>query len=140
MNQDQLTAQVLAHGKDIAALRQSAKSAHKRIDENDRIISGIHKLAANIQALTLQVKLLTDRMDSNTIRIEDCLKSHSERIGAVEVLSRTAVRNEASITNLESRVDAIELEPAKKWKDLARQMLALLCAAVAGSALAYIIR
>jgi len=140
MTTEQLTAQIMAHGKDIAALWQSAKSAHKRIDENDRIIKGIHKLASNIEALTLQVKLLTERMDNSIDRMERSIKSQGGRIGAVETFCRTVERNEQSLCALESRVDAIEKEPAAKWKDLVRQMIALVCAGLIGSALAYLIR
>lgn len=42
----------LEHTREIAALWESLKSAHKRIDENDRLTAGIHKLAKNIAAKT----------------------------------------------------------------------------------------
>jgi len=112
MTGDQLTQQIMAQSKDIAALRERVKSAHKRIDENDRITTGIHKLASNVEALALQVKLLTERMDSSINRMEKSIKSQDERIGA------------------------IEKEPATKWKELVRQMIALAVAALAGSMLA----
>ena len=140
MTSQQLTQQILAQSKDIAALWQSTKSAHKRIDENDRIIKGIHKLASNIEALTLQVKLLTERMDSSIDRMEKSIKSQGERIGSVEMLCRTAERNEQSIAGLASKVEALEREPAAKWKYLVRQLVTLTAAALVGSALAGILR
>jgi len=112
MTEDQLTQQIMAQSKDIAALRESTKSAHKRIDENDRIITGIHKLASNVEALALQVKLLTGRVDSSVERMEKSIKSQGERIGA------------------------IEKEPAAKWRELVRQMITITVAALAGSMLA----
>ena len=140
MTDEQLTQQILAQGKDIAALWQNAKSAHKRIDENDRITQGIHKLAANIEALTLQVKLLTERMDSSIDRMEKSIKSQSMRVGALEMLCRTIERNEQSIAGLSSKIDAIEKEPAANWKELVRQMISLAAAVLVGSVLAGLLR
>lgn len=40
MTIEQLSESCIQNSKDIAALRESAKSAHKRIDENDRITEG----------------------------------------------------------------------------------------------------
>ena len=61
MTVEQITNQVLKQNGEIAALAENVKSAHKRIDENDRIINGIHKPASNAEALTLHIKLLTER-------------------------------------------------------------------------------
>lgn len=116
MTEEQRTALLLKHNEEIAAVRESSKSAHKRIDENDRITEGIHKLASNVETLALQVKLLTDKMDTNIERIESGLKSQGERIGA------------------------IEKEPANKWKTLVAQVTALVIAAVVGAIIASIIK
>jgi len=140
MTSQRFTQQILAQGKDIAALWQSAKSAHKRIDENDRIIKGIHKLASNIEALTLQVKLLTERMDSSVDRMEKSIKSQGERIGAVEAICRTAERGEQSISALASKVEALEREPADAWKHLVRQLVTLIAGALVGGVLANFLR
>lgn len=106
MNTEQLTEQVLKHNGDIAALGENVKSAHKRIDENDRITDGIHKLAANVEALALQVKLLTEDMKNNMIKFESGLKSQGERIGV------------------------LEKEPGGKWKALTAQIVSIVVAAV----------
>lgn len=112
MTQEQLTERTLKHESEIAALKESAKSAHKRIDENDRITEGIHKLASNVEALALQVKLLTESMESNVSRIEMSLKSQGKRI------------------------DTLEREPAAKWKTLAAQIVSIAVAAVVGGLIA----
>ena len=116
MTLDQLTEQTLKHNSEIAALKESAKSAHKRIDENDQITAGIHKLAANVETLALQVKLLTDKMDTSIERIESGLKSQGERIGA------------------------LEKEPATKWKALVAQITSLIIAAIVGGVIAFIFK
>jgi uncharacterized protein YlxW (UPF0749 family) len=108
MNSEQVITQVLQNTKDIAAVSESAKSAHKRIDENDRITEGIHKLAANVETLAVQVKMFTDRMDSSIARIEAGQKNQGERIGA------------------------LEKEPADKWKGAIKQIIELIIAAVFG--------
>ena len=109
---DQIAKQAIQNSQDIAALRESLKSAHKRIDENDRITEGIHKLAANVEALALQVKMLTDKMDNSITRMEAGLKAQGERIGT------------------------LEKEPADKWKTLAAQVTGLIVAAVIGVVIA----
>lgn len=73
MNLEQLSEQNIKHGEEIAALRESLKSAHKRLDENDRVTEGIHKLASNMEALTIQIKILAEGQ-----------RSQGERIGALE--------------------------------------------------------
>jgi chromosome segregation ATPase len=112
MTHDHLTEQVLKQNSDIAAVKESVKSAHKRIDENDRITDGIHKLAANVEALALQVKLLTEKMESNIGRLESGLKDQGERIGQ------------------------LEKEPAAKWKSLVSQVMSIIVAAVVGGVIA----
>ena len=132
MTQEQLIEQLMSHSRDIAALRESGKSAHRRIDENDCIAKGIHKLAANIETLALQVKLLTERMDNTVERMEKTLESQGERIGAVESAGRASERHELSIATLLRKVEALEREPSIKWKAFVSQILAILAAVIAG--------
>lgn len=106
MTQEQLTNKVIQNSNDISALRENVKSAHKRIDENDRITEGIHKLASNVESLALQVKLLTERFDSSLERLEQGQRNQGERIGA------------------------LEKEPGAKWKDVTKQIITLVVAAV----------
>lgn len=108
MEGQQLSNRVLQNARDISAIRESTKSAHKRIDENDRITDGIHKLASNVEALALQVKMLTESLENSVSRLEAGQKAQGERIGA------------------------LEREPATKWKDLVKQVIGLIVAAVAG--------
>lgn len=112
LDAEHIATQTIQNTSDIAAIRESLKSAHKRIDENDRMTEGIHKLAANVEALALQVKMLTEKMDSSITRIEAGLTAQAERIGA------------------------LEKEPATKWKDLVKQVTALVVAAVVGAVIA----
>ncbi len=99
MNADQLTEKVIGHTAEIAAVQESVKSAHRRIDENDRITEGIHKLCANVETLALQVKHLAEKVESSVARLEQGLQRQGERIGA------------------------LEKEPGEKWKAVVKQIL-----------------
>ena len=116
MNMEQITEQVIANGKEIARVHESVKSAHHRIDENDRITEGIHKLAANVEALALQVKMLAGEMRDAIDRIESGQKSQGERIGKLEA------------------------EPAGKWRALVTQVISLVIAAVVGGAITRLLK
>ena len=108
MNQEQLTAKIVELTEQLAEARSSLKSAHKRIDDNDKITVGIHEVAASVQALALQVKLLTEKMDESVEGLKNSIKSQGERIGK------------------------LEKEPADKWKTLVAQVIGLVVAAVVG--------
>ncbi len=111
-----LTEKVIEHEGEIGRLWESSKSAHKRIDENDRVTEGIYKLASNMEALTIQVKSLAQQMETAIARIETGQKSQGERIGA------------------------LEKEPAQKWKTLVAQVTGLVVAAVIGAIIANFIK
>ena len=115
MTTEQLMSTVLKHNGEIAGMQEKLSSAHKRIDENDRIIEGVHKLASNVEALALQVKHLTDRIENSVTRLEAGLKAQGERIGV------------------------LEKEPADKWRKLVAQIISLAVAAVVGGVIAAII-
>ena len=132
MTQEQLVCQIMSHSGDIAALWESSKSAHKRIDENNGIAKGVHKLAANVEMLALQVKLLTERMDSTVERMEKTLELQGKRINAVEQAGQASERHQQSISLLVRKVEALEKEPGTKWKAFVSQVLAILAAVVAG--------
>ena len=115
MNAQQMSDQILAQSRELATLCEALKSAHKRIDENDRIINDVHKLCANVETLALQVKLLTESMESNISRLESGLRCQGERIGS------------------------IEKEPAGRWKALISQVVAIIVAVLIGGGLSNLI-
>ena len=98
MTQEQIISKVMDHTQELAAVKESLKSAHKRIDDNDNITSGIHKLAANVETLALQVKLLTESVETSISKVELGLKNQGERIGSLE--SKSGKRWEALITQV----------------------------------------
>ncbi len=114
MTPEQITGKMLDLSEELASVRENIKSAHKRIDDNDRITAGIHEIAASVQSLALQVKLLTDKMDESVENLKGSIRSQGEHIGA------------------------LEKEPAQKWKGLVKQVIEILVAAAVGAALAVI--
>lgn len=107
----------LEHAREIAALWQSTKSAHKRIDDNENIAAGIHELAKNVAAMATEIKLLTERVDKNIERIEQEQKSQGGRVSDIEMTIMAIERSEKTIAKHEERLDTIEKEPATKWKN-----------------------
>jgi uncharacterized coiled-coil DUF342 family protein len=115
---------VLEHAEEISALKESAKSAHKRIDNLREVTDGIHKIAANMESLVAEVKRLGERL-------EDGLREQGKRLGQTE----TAI---ISLENLRTKVEYvygglndIKLEPAKKWNKAVWKVMSLLITAVA---------
>lgn len=111
MNPDQLNTMVMQNARDISALWESSKSAHKRIDENDRVTEGIYKLASSVESLTMQVKQLAEKMDSSLEKIENRQRDQGERIGA------------------------LEKEPGQNWKRVTAQISTIIIAAIIGMVL-----
>ncbi len=116
MTLEQISERTIKQGSEIAALKESTKSAHKRLDDNDRVIESIHKLAANVETLALQVKMLTEKMDNSITRIESGMNSQGERI------------------------TCLEKEPATKWKSLVAQITTIVVAALVGGVIAKFIK
>ena len=115
MTQEQLTERIMDLSQQLAEAKASLKSAHHRLNNNDKITAGIHEIAASVQALALQVKLLTEKMDENIEDLQHSIKRQGERIGA------------------------LEKEPGDKWKALIAQVVGLVVAAVVGVVIAKII-
>lgn len=108
MDVTQLSQMVMQNTKDIAQLQSDVNSANRRIDENDRLTQGIHQLAENVAAMSVEVKLLTGKVDTSIDEIKSNLKEHGERI------------------------NAIEKEPAQKWNKLSWLVISGVVTAILG--------
>lgn len=113
MTTDQISTEMMRQAGEIRALWESAKSAHRRIDENDRVTEGIHRLAVNMEVMAEQLRALAERIDAAIERVEASQRSQGERIGA------------------------LEKEPAQKWKSFVKQVFNLIVAAIVGGIVAY---
>lgn len=81
---EQLGQLVMQNARDIAELKATVASAHRRIDENDRLTAGIHQLAENVATMSLEIKLLTEKFDDSIERMERNIKDQAERITVIE--------------------------------------------------------
>ena len=108
MDDTQLSSMVMQNTKDIAQLKSDVNSAHRRIDENDRLTKGIHQLAENVAAMSVEVKMLTEKVDTSIEEIKIGLKAHGERL------------------------TAIEKEPAEKWNKLSWLVIGGIVTAIVG--------
>jgi chromosome segregation ATPase len=122
--------QTMQNSKDIAALTESVKSAHKRIDNLKDLTTGINRLAENVAALTAEVKFLANKLDKNIDRIEQGQKAQGERLGKVELAIQQIERNEKDIAANTTRIETILQEPARKWKDLTSHMKVLIVGSI----------
>ena len=138
MNQDQLASVVLEQGKTIAALEESVKSAHIRLNSIDAIPASVNEILKAVAVTSTEVRLLTERFDKSIDRIEQSQKSQSERygerIGALErAIAQQAEQNKIEIKELAKKVDDVRMEPGTKWKTLVTQIIALLAALAMGT-------
>ena len=70
MNADQISSQLMDHTRDISALWESAKSAHKRHDNHEQIALSVHELAKNIATVAAKLELIAEKMDKSVARID----------------------------------------------------------------------
>jgi predicted nucleic acid-binding Zn-ribbon protein len=132
MTDSQLSQTVIDHTRDISALYEQTKSLGKRIDENDTVTKGIHELARQIATIAVEIKSLARSFDSSIERVESGQKSPGERIGNIERTLISMERHEKELEKHTQRIEAIEKEPAGKWKTLVAQITALIVAALVG--------
>jgi ribosomal protein L1 len=116
MTAEQMANNIIELTKEVAALWESSKSAHKRLDENGGVVSSIHELAKSVATMATEIRLLTERFDKSVERIEKGQAAQGERIGIIEKSVLQIERNEKDIMKQAAKIEAIEKEPADKWK------------------------
>ena len=84
MNEENVSSTLLQYAKDITALQESAKSAHKRIDKTDKLTEAVHELARSNAAIASEVRSLAEKFDKAIERIEQGQRSQGERLGLLE--------------------------------------------------------
>ena len=127
MNDDKISLALLEYAKDITALQESTKSAHKRIDKTDRLTEAVHELARSNAAIASEVKSLAEKFDKAIERIEKGQQLQGERLGVVEREFQQIRQNEKEIADMSTKLDALRMEPGDKWKYM---VLAIICGMV----------
>ena len=136
LSTEQMANKVIGQGQEIARLWEHSKSAQRRLDDTDKIISGIHELAKNVAAMAAEIKLLTDRVDKSVERIEQGQKTQGERIGSIEKSESQIERNEKTLMKHAEKLEAIEKAPADKWNKLTWLIVSGVAMAIIGFVMA----
>ena len=127
---DKTASQVIQNSRDISTLQEKLNAIDKRVDESANVIKSIHEISADVKTLTLQVKHLAENVSSTITRLEASIRGQGERIGGLERSVFAVERLEKSINSLTAKVEALEQEPAAKWKLIAAQITAIIITAV----------
>ena len=127
---EQMSAAIIKIERDTAAMQESLKSAHHRINENAEIAKGINGLTKSISEMTAELKHLTKRFDTSIEKIESGQKAQGERIGNIEKAILTTTRNEKDIEEHEKRLGIIERASSHKWDKLTWLIMSGVAAAI----------
>lgn len=93
----------------------------------------------SLEELAAAVARTEERARSNTKRLNEMEEDHralNRLATAVEVMASRQVSMGESLDRLTEKVDALEAEPAKKWRFVVEKILYFLLAAVVGFFLA----
>ena len=129
MNDEKISATLFEHARQITALQESAKSAHKRIDKMDKLTEAVHELARSNTAIATEVKALAEKFDKTTERIEKGQKAQGERLGLIERDIQQVKQNEKEIADMADKLDTLRMEPGEKWKSVVSEICKLLAVA-----------
>ena len=91
--------------QDIVEIKTKQNTDHSRIEENKALVAPIHKLSANIEHLTAQLKGQNERIDKLVDVSEGRLKGQGERIGKIESI---AEKQTVIIQKLQKRIEVLE--------------------------------
>ena len=133
MNNEQIQKLLLDHTRDISALQESGKSAHKRIGEMSQLTTAVHELAKSNAAVAMEVKSLATKLDKTIERIERGQQTQGERIGRMEASIQQIERNEREISSLADKLDIVRMEPGEKWKTLITHLVGYLMVGILGA-------
>jgi len=132
MQPDNIQSTLFDHTREIAALWEKTKSAHRRINHVDQLTASVHELAKSNTVIAAEVKLLAEKFEKSIDNIQQAQKRQGERIGALEPTARSVAQCERTLADLSVKLDTLRMAPAENWKTLLRQVLAALAALALG--------
>ena len=112
----------IEHTQQIAGHEMSIKSILDRLDRAEDTVEAIHKMSANMENLTAEVKELGQTVAQG-------LKEQGVRIGTLEKVNVGIVNTIAKIDTICERVKNIESAPGKKWNNAVWLVLSVLITA-----------
>ena len=125
--------------QDITVIKTKQNTDHNRIEENKALATQIHKLAANLEHLTEQLRGQNERVDKLVDSLEARLKSQGERIGDLERTSETRAilldKYAKRMETLEKHAEETKTKGARKWDAVVEKIILVVIAAVMGAVL-----
>lgn len=127
------------HSKKIAVLET-------RQNDHEKIATGLHELSKSVAAMAVEIKLssenhsrtlktATDNTNKAIEQLAHGQKNQGERIGAIEKSIQQIERNEKDIMDMAYKLDAVRMEPGKKWKSLVASVVCALAGLAVGALL-----
>lgn len=102
METNEINKMLMAIQKDLTEISASTRSAHKRLDEQQKLITSVHDLAASVQVMAAEMAHI--KCDVKDTR--------------------------AQIDALEGHVTDIQQKPAKRWDNAVSHIITLIIGAV----------
>jgi len=103
----------------MAEISKDVKYIQERVDDQAETIRSIASLTGTVEKMSAAMELVTTQFNASV----SSLREHIERVEAK--LSESAKR-------AGQRLEALEKEPAGKWRAMTAQLISLIVAAVAG--------
>ena len=120
--------------QDIATIKARQKTDHDRIEENKFLATQIHKLAANLEHLTHQLKGQNERVDRLVDSFEDQLKTQGLRIGKLETTMQTqTIISEKlleQMDKLETDTEDLKMKGSRRWDGIVEKGLCVVIGAI----------
>ena len=94
----------------------------------------------DVGELAIQLERVDQRSKSNSHRLDELERDHqalNRLVTAVEVMATKQEGMGKSLDTLVGKVEALEAEPAKKWRFVVEKAIYIVVAAVVGYALAH---
>lgn len=104
--------------QELAELKASTKSAHKRLDNIDELMKLMHQMNTNVATIANETKNQGKQLES----IVETMKGQGEKIDAIE----NQMETKETVKNLIDRIDVIEKKDGKKAEKLLTQIKWLL--------------
>lgn len=110
----------------LGEIESSLKSAHKRIDDTNKLVESVYKLATSIEAMQHDIADVRRRMDTFEERplLPPC--QHDKDFE----------RYDNSMEKIENEVKEIKEQPAKRWNVLVTSIITSLTGGILGYILA----
>jgi|GEM_PF-1849647 len=96
----------------VAATEVSAASAHKRLDNLDKLTNSVYTLASSVEGMSAEVKGMMQIM----VGVRESQRDQGKRLGKLEKTVEGLPWLKERLDDKAGKLDEVRQEPAKKWK------------------------